>query len=89
MTNQVTFRFHPRWKEELVCSCELGAVVIEMTMGVDHVYLPAESVWQRQAPEWARALWPQLHAQLAEWCRREKIPLDVEDAAWVVSDSPG
>lgn len=83
----VTFRFQPRWREELVCSCELGAVVIEMTMGgvKGHVYLPSESIWQRQAPEWARPLWPELHAQLTAWCGSERMPLDVEDNAWVAS----
>ena len=39
-TNRIAFEFQPRWREEIVCSCSLGAFILEMTMGVTTVYLP-------------------------------------------------
>lgn len=29
----VKFEFRPQWKEELVCSCALGSVTLDMPMG--------------------------------------------------------
>jgi len=46
--------FQPRWKEELVCSCELGSFVVEMPMGVLSVDFPDEENWLTQAPVWAQ-----------------------------------
>lgn len=42
---QMNFTFQTRWKEELVCSCPLGKVVLEMPMGVASVYILTELAW--------------------------------------------
>ena len=63
------FRFEPRWKEVLVVRAEAGAFELVLSMGIMTAYLPAQAEWQRQAPEWARPLWPQLRDELEEWCR--------------------
>jgi hypothetical protein len=86
--SKIRFRFTPRWKEELVCSSVLGNLVLDMPMGVTSVYVPTEASWARKAPEWARAMWPDFHAQLAQWCARERVPLYVEDSADVYEEDP-
>jgi len=73
------FSFHPRWKEELVCSCSLGAFVLEMPMGVTSVYMPTEERWPTVAPEWARPHWKTLHSQLEAWCSAQRIPLYLDN----------
>lgn len=77
------FKFEPRWKEELVGSCSEGTFVLEMTMGELNVFLPTETVWQEKAPSWAKSHWHTVRAQLEQWCSQQKIPLIVEDHAWV------
>jgi len=72
-----TFRFQPRWKEELVCSCDLGSFVITMPMGVVSVDFPTEDTWEREAPVWAKPYWETVRTQLAAWCDSQKIPLYV------------
>jgi len=59
------FEFQPRWKEELVCTGPGGTFVLELPMGVLSAYLPTEAVWQEKAPVWSRALWSELHDELA------------------------
>lgn len=56
---------------------------IEMTMGILTVYFPAVAKWEASAPEWAKNEWERVRTELANWCEREKIPLVVEDHAWV------
>lgn len=81
--NGPVFLFQPRWREELVCTCAEGSLVIEMTMGArEEVCLPSEATWQKNAPEWARPLWSSLESQLRSWCGRTR-PLHIEDRAWV------
>jgi hypothetical protein len=46
----MSFEFTPRWKEELVCECADGRLVVEITMGILHVYFPSEARWSRDAP---------------------------------------
>jgi hypothetical protein len=77
------FEFQPRWKEELVCRCREGAFVLELPMGVLSAYLPTEAEWQRRAPLWARTMWPVLHAELADWCRRYDAKLYIEATATI------
>lgn len=86
--SKIRFEFRPRWKEELVCSSVLGNLVLDMPMGVTSVYLPTEGSWARQAPQWARAMWPEFHAQLVQWCASERVPLYVEDSASVYEEDP-
>ncbi len=77
------FQFTPRWKEELVCECAEGKFVVEITMGVLHVYFPAEARWDREAPAWAKGRYVEILAELTQWCATQKIPLTVDDKAWV------
>jgi hypothetical protein len=77
------FTFQPRWKEELVCSCSLGELILEMPMGVPSIYLPTEVVWQASAPDWARPYWNSIHTQLKAWCALHDFPLFLDDTASV------
>lgn len=52
-------------------------------MGVLSAYLPTEAEWQRRAPLWARTMWPVLHAELADWCRRYDAKLYIEATATI------
>ena len=80
------FTFSPRWKEELVCSSPAGSFVIEMTMGVISVYCPTERKWKDEAPAWAKNYWGVFKDQLEKWCTDSKIPLYIDEAAWVAND---
>ena len=57
--------------------------VIELTMGVLTVYLPTQPKWSASAPEWAAQQWERVRADLSEWCEQQKMPLVIEDHAWV------
>jgi hypothetical protein len=76
-----TFTFSPRWREELVCSAAAGSFVLELTMGQLAAYLPTEDAWQQRAPEWARLLWPVLHAELTAWCQQNNARLELDPGA--------
>ena len=43
------YTFTPRWKEELVCSCEDGEIVIDLTMGIPNVYFYGVATWAKRA----------------------------------------
>jgi hypothetical protein len=73
--------FCPRWKEELVCSCDYGTFVLEMPMGVTSVYFPPQEAWAVRAPDWAKPYWLEIHQQLMEWCVSESIPLYIDETA--------
>jgi hypothetical protein len=75
--------FQPRWKEELVCSMDGRQFVLEMPMGVLTVYLPSESKWDADAPEWASHQWERVRDDLVAWCAEQSIPVIIEDSAWV------
>ena len=77
------FTFTPRWKEELVCSCEHGSFVLELPMGRLSAYLPTQAKWLAHSPDWARELWPVLHAELQAWCRANNAQFFVDETAWV------
>ena len=83
---QHRFEFHPRWKEELLVTGDGGAFVLELAMGVPSVYLPTQTVWKDSGPEWARELWPELKAELDEWCKSNKIDLYIEESASVFAE---
>ncbi len=77
------FEFRPRWKEELVCECADGQLIVEIAMGVPHVYFPSEARWDRDAPSWAKARYAEILADLTRWCAVQNLPLTVEDSAWI------
>ncbi|MCW1913405.1 hypothetical protein OJ996_07465 [Luteolibacter sp. GHJ8] len=76
-------QFNPRWKEELVCMMDGRQFIIEMTMGVYTAYLPSEAKWEQAAPEWAAGQWERVRADAAAWCEGQKMPLVIEDRAWI------
>ena len=57
--------------------------VLEMTMGIDIVYLPTEAKWEAEAPDWARSSWSRVREDLSKWCDRNKIPMQIQEDAWV------
>ena len=83
----IRLKFNARWKEELVCSCDQGRFVLELSMGVFSLAFPTEAEWLKRAPEWARPHWTAIRAQVEAWCRKEGIPLYIEERAPVYKDS--
>lgn len=78
-----TFKFQPKWKEELVCTGPGGSFVLELPMGVLTAYLPTEAVWQSKAPRWAKGLWPVLRDELEQWCQQNKAGFVIDATAEV------
>ena len=77
------FSFQPQWKEELVVRAEAGSFVLGLAMGISTAYLPDEAEWERQAPDWARSLWPQLRDELEEWCRGNGTRFSISPTGYV------
>ena len=86
MTTASKVEFHPMWKEELICTMDGRRFVIELTMGVMTVYFPTLAKWQASAPDWAKSQWERVRDDLSDWCDRKKIPLKIQDDAWVEFD---
>lgn len=80
---QTTFKFQPRWKEELVVTGPGGSFVLELPMGGLTAYLPPQNVWREVAPEWAKDLWPVLKTELEEWCKKNKADFHIDETASV------
>ncbi|GAA5784352.1 hypothetical protein [Chitiniphilus shinanonensis] len=78
-----TFKFQPRWREELVCTGPGGVFVLELPMGVLSAYLPTEDVWRSKAPPWAHDLWPVLKEELGAWCAANKAKFVIDETAGV------
>jgi hypothetical protein len=57
--------------------------IIELTMGILTAFLPTQAKWEASAPEWARHQWVRVRDDLSDWCTKQKIPLIIEDNAWV------
>jgi len=47
---------------------------------------PTAAKWETSAPIWAKGKWEQVRAELITWCEKAKIPLVIEDNAWVEFD---
>lgn len=75
------FRFLPRWKEELVVTGDGGSFILELPMGVLSAYLPTQEAWQQRSPEWAKSLWPELKAELEDWCRQNNAKFYIDASA--------
>ena len=78
-----TFSFRAKWKEELVCTGPGGSFVLELPMGILTAYLPTEEAFKNKAPSWALSLWPQLKADLTQWCAANKAELVIDPTAGV------
>jgi hypothetical protein len=77
------FRFESRWKEELVCEGPGGSFVLELPMGVLTAYLPSEAAWVVKGPSWAKRMWPELRAELEQWCAQSGAKFVIDDTAGV------
>lgn len=76
-------RIHVRWKEEVVWEGDGLRLIFEFTMGVAHIYLPTFERWQAQDATVTRALYDRVIADMAAFAKRERVPLTVDDRAWV------
>jgi hypothetical protein len=78
--------FHPRWKEELVCTSAAGILGLEYPMGGRPItYLPTEESWRNRAPEWARDLWFAMKGDLEAWCTETGTRLVISETADIYS----
>lgn len=75
--------FQPRWREELVARCALGALVFELTMGKLHVYFPDPDLWVSSVPSWAISLRPEFEVACHRWCQSQGIPMTVTNTTFV------
>jgi hypothetical protein len=83
MNSETKSKFQPKWKEELIGTIDGKQFSIELTMGTLHVYFPTAVKWESSAPIWAKGKWDQVKIDLEDWCRKERIPLTIEENAWV------
>jgi hypothetical protein len=74
------FRFSPRWKEMMVVT---GHFTLDFWMGIPTISLPPEERWRAVAPLWAAELWPELKAELEDWCRDNNTKLEIDEKAAV------
>jgi len=75
--------FEPRWKEELVATSKDGVLIFEMTFGVYHVYFPTAERWALLVPAWAQSQWSVFRDACSQWCTQNRIPMSIEDNAYV------
>lgn len=78
-----TFKFQPRWKEELTCIGPGGSFILELPMGILSAYLPTEEVWKYKAPAWAINLWYELRVDLELWCIANNAELFIDESAGI------
>lgn len=78
--------FAPRWREELVATCDEGTLVFELTMGTYHVYFPDEHTWHNAVPGWARDKWKLFNKECSQWCSQNKIPITIVGDAIVYEE---
>lgn len=83
MTDPSPIQFRGEWKELLVGLMDGKEFTIEMAGGVLTVYFPTLAKWEASAPDWAKHQWERVRADLLVWCEQQKIPLVIEDHAWV------
>ena len=60
-----------------------GSFALDLWMGKLTAELASEAAWRARGPEWARDLWPVLHEELAEWCKKNGAGLEVAETASV------
>ena len=78
--------FTPRWREELVATCDEGILIFELTMGKNHVYFPSESRWETSVPHWAKDKWKVFLDECNRWCSGNGIPISIVDNALVYEE---
>ena len=80
---RTVFRLSPRWKEMMVVSGPGGHFTLDFWMGIPTISLPPEHRWRDLAPPWAADLWPELKAELEDWCRDNNTKLEIDEKAGV------
>jgi len=78
--------FTPRWREELVATCDEGILIFELTMGKNHVYFPDEEKWVTSVPTWAKDKWKVFFEACEAWCIRNHIPITIVENALVYAE---
>ena len=79
----MTFQFSPRWKEMMIVTGPGGHFTLDFWMGIPTISLPPEGRWREVAPSWAAELWPELKAELEDWCRDNNTKLEIDPKAAV------
>ena len=77
------FQFSPRWKEMMIVTGPGGHFTLDFSMGIPTISLPPEERWRDVAPDWAADLWPELKAELEDWCRDNNTKLAIDEKAGV------
>jgi hypothetical protein len=80
---RLTFQFSPRWKEMMIVTGPGGHFTLDFWMGIPTISLPPEERWRDVAPSWAAELWPELKAELEDWCRNNNTKLEIDEKAGV------
>ena len=83
MSAESKIKFQPKWKELLIGTIDDQEFTIEFTMGLLMIYFPTAGKWETSAPAWAKGKWEQVRTELTVWCEKEKVPLVIEENAWV------
>ena len=83
MSTDSKINFQPQWRELLIGTMDGNRFTIGLTMGVFKVFLPTAAKWEASAPVWAKGQWERVRTDLAAWCEQEKIPLVIDQDAWV------
>lgn len=86
MSMETNIQFEPKWKELLECTMDGHKFTVEITMGTLAVYFPTQSKWESQAPEWAKNCWYRVKDDLSDWCKQQRIPMNIQEDAWVDFD---
>jgi hypothetical protein len=75
----LSFRFAPRWKEDMAVTCVKGSFVLPFWMGNPTVELPSQDRWTAVAPDWPSDQWDELHRALTLWCNGNGAALEISD----------
>ena len=73
------FEFEPRWKEEIVCTTDVGSFILDYGMLKPTVYLPSKIAWKNKSPKLAYDLWDTLHDELTKWCADNNVILVMDE----------
>ena len=76
-------KFTPKWKEELIGTCEDYSFTIEVTMGEFTAYFPSEQKWKETVPEWAQGERKTILEELKLWGKENNVPVATDDSAWI------
>ena len=70
----------------LLLSAAVGGMLMLSVGAATTTGSPTVAKWEASAPKWAEGRWEQVKVSLSSWCEEQKIPLVIEDNAWVEFD---